>query len=147
MLACVLIFWLFFVLFRLKEVDDMKILICQSMRKTILFIVIEVFLCTLSMYLISENFETTSNLGSDILKGAIYFVLATILPVWIVGFIHLRSMGQLNNFNRACAISFTFTLVFLALSVIWSNLLIIALLAPIITFNIVVLSPNVRLVD
>ena len=125
----------------------MKILICQSLRSTLLFIVIELFLCTLSMYLISENLETTSNLGSDILIGTIYFVLAAILPVWIVGYAHLYSMGQLNNFIKACAISFSLTLAFFALSGIWTDLLIITLIAPIIVFNIVVLSPNVRLVD
>lgn len=125
----------------------MKILIRQSLRRTILFIVIEVFLCTLSVYLIFENLETTSNLGSDILFGVIYLLLAAILPVWIVGFIHLRSMDQLNNFKRACAISFILTLVLLILSGIWSDLLSIALFTPIIAFNIVVLSPNLRLVE
>ncbi len=125
----------------------MKILIRQSLRRTILFFALEIFLSTLPMYLISENFETTANQNNDMIIGALYLMLAAILPVWIVGYIHLRSIGQLNNFKRACIISFSFTIVFLVLSAIWSPLFIITLLGPILTFNSVILRQNIRFVE
>ncbi|MBL0008984.1 MAG: hypothetical protein IPP25_17865 [Saprospiraceae bacterium] len=64
----------------------MKILIRQSLRRTILFFALEIFLSTLPMYLISENFETTANQNNDMIIGALYLMLAAILPVWIVGY-------------------------------------------------------------
>jgi len=125
----------------------MKILIRQSLTRTIIFFAIEVILCVLSMYLISENFETTANQGRDIILGVLFMVLSAILIVWIVGFIHLRSIGYLHHFKRACIISFIFTLLLLVLSAIWNSLFILTLLAPAITFNIVVLRQNIRLLE
>ena len=121
----------------------MKILI-RHVRKSTIFIVIEILLCVISIYLISENLVATSSFLRDMLIGALSWVLGATLPVWIIGFVHLRSIGMLHHYNRACAISFGLLFAILILSVIWSSIFIIALLTPVVAFNIVGLSESVQ---
>ncbi len=73
----------------------------------------------------------------DIIVGSLYLFAASILPVFIVGFVHLWSIGLVKNYKRACLISLGVTLTFLFLSTLWSELFRIVFFAPIITFNIV----------
>lgn len=121
----------------------MKILI-RHVRKSTIFIVIEILLCVISIYLISENLEATSSFMWDMLIGALSFVLGATIPVWIVGFVHLRSIGLLHNYTRACAISFALLFAMLILSGFWPSLFKIVLLTPVVGFNIVGLSESVQ---
>ena len=109
----------------------MKLLIRGPLRITAIFIFFEILLCIASIYLIDEHLFLR-----DMLVGALLYVMAAILPVWILGFIHLRSIGLLCYYKRACVISFGWMLVLLMLSIIWTHLFKYALLVPVVTFNI-----------